>query len=48
MDRLGLEETIAGRGAVWYREVVKVVKTSGLRWMGHVMRKKNDEPVKRA
>ena len=37
MERLGLEET-----------VVKVIKRSGLRWMGHVLRREDDEPVKRA
>ena len=37
-ERVGLEET-----------VVEVVKRSGLRWMGHVMRRGDDElaPVKR-
>ena len=37
MERLGLEET-----------VVEVIKRSGLRWMGHVLRREDDEPVKRA
>ena len=35
--RLGLEEI-----------VVEVVKRSGLRWMGHVLGRENNEPVKRA
>ena len=36
MESLGLEEA-----------VVKVVKRSGLRWMGYVLRREDDEPVKR-
>ena len=28
--------------------VVEVIKKSGLRWMGHVLRKEDNEPVKRA
>ena len=37
MERLGLEDT-----------VVEMEKRSGLRWMGHVMRRNDDEPVKKA
>ena len=36
MERLSLKETI-----------VEVVKRSSLRWMGHVLRRDKDEPVKR-
>ena len=36
MERLGLKETI-----------VEVIKRSSLRWMGHVLRRDKDEPVKR-
>ena len=36
MERLGLKEPI-----------VEVVKRSSLRWMGHVLRRDKDEPVKR-
>ena len=36
MERLSLKETI-----------VEVVKRSSLRWMGHVIRRDKDEPVKR-
>ena len=35
MEILGLKETI-----------VEVVKRSGLKWMGHVLRREDDEPVK--
>ena len=34
MKRLGLDET-----------VVEVLKRSGLRWMGHVLRREDNEPV---
>ena len=37
MERFGLKETI-----------VEVVKRSSLRWMGHVLKRDKDEPVKRA
>ena len=37
MERFDLEETI-----------VEVIKVSGLRWMGHMLRRKDDKPVKRA
>ena len=36
MERLCLEET-----------VVEVIQRSGLRWMGHVLRREDDEPVRR-
>ena len=35
MERLGLEAT-----------VMEVIKRCGLRWMGHVLRREDDEPVK--
>ena len=36
MERIGLKDTI-----------VEVVRRSGLRWLGHVLRKRDDEGVKR-